>query len=103
NDDLVKARADVEAAKQAAQAAAAKKEEVERDGLVTPADKEAVDALIQAANEKVQTAKDSVNNLPTSEEKTQLTQDVNDISVVDSPVVTDANNNGTPDTDDVAA
>ncbi|MEJ7154932.1 hypothetical protein WL244_15785, partial [Staphylococcus ureilyticus] len=73
------------------------------DGLVTPDEKTAVDALIQALETAKQTAQEKVNSVPSSTEgKSDLQTRLDNIVSVTSPEVNDADGNGVLDTDQLS-
>src|SRR5699024_494837 len=74
--------------------------DITADGLVTPDEKAAVDALIQTLESAKQTAKEKVNSVPSSiAGKTDRQGRVENIASVTSPEVNDADGNGVLDTD----
>src|SRR5699024_3355445 len=76
---------------------------VTSDGLVTPDEKAAVEALIQALECAKQTAKEKINNVPSSTEgKTDLQTRLDNIASVTSPEVNDADSNGVLDTEQLS-
>ncbi|WP_204173297.1 hypothetical protein, partial [Staphylococcus sp. GDY8P40P] len=74
--------------------------EVTSDGLVTPDEKSAVDALIQTLETAKQTAKEKVNRVPYGTAgNDDLQTRFDNIASVTSPEVNDADGNGFLDTD----
>src|SRR5699024_12442413 len=77
--------------------------DITADGLVTPDEKAAVDALIQTLESAKQTAKEKVNSVPSSiAGKTDLQTRLDNIASVTSPEVNDAEGNGVLDTDQLS-
>ena len=77
--------------------------EVTSDGLVTPDEKSAVDALIQTLETAKETAQEKVNSVPPSTEgKSDLQTRLDNIVSVMSPEVNDADSNGVLDTDQLS-
>src|SRR5699024_5661789 len=73
--------------------------EVTADGLVTPDEKAAVDALIQTLEEAKQVAQEKLDNVPNiTTGKAELQARLNQITSVTSPEVNDADSNGVLDT-----
>ncbi len=102
-DQLSEATQAVTNAEQAKTAVDAKLAEVTSDGLVTPDEKSAVDALIQTLESAKQTAKEKVNNVPSSTAgKTDLQTRLDNITSVTSPEVNDVDGNGVLDTDQLS-
>ncbi|MFL1422840.1 GA-like domain-containing protein, partial [Staphylococcus ureilyticus] len=88
---------------QAKSAVDTKMAEVTADGLVTPDEKSAVDALIQALETAKQTAKEKVNSVPNGTAgKDDLQRRLDNIASVTSPEVNDADGNGVLDTDQLS-
>ncbi|AVL77175.1 hypothetical protein CEQ12_05125 [Staphylococcus cohnii] len=99
-DQLSEASQAVANAEQAKTVVDNKLTEVTADGLVTPDEKSAVDALVQTLEATKQTAQEKVNSVPSSTEgKADLQTRLNSISSVTSPEVNDAYSNGMLDTD----
>ncbi|MGT2832559.1 GA-like domain-containing protein [Streptococcus halotolerans] len=96
---LAAAEAAVKAAEEAAQAGKAKKFDVEKDGLVNPAEKSEVDGLNQATTAKKSTATDLVDKLPDGPAKTALKARLDQVKTSEV-VVNDANSNGKADSQD---
>ncbi|WP_210131764.1 YSIRK-type signal peptide-containing protein [Staphylococcus sp. GDK8D30P] len=102
-DQLSEATQAVVNAEQAKTAVDNKLAEVTSDGLVTPDEKAAVEALIQALECAKQTAKEKINNVPSSTEgKTDLQTRLDNIASVTSPEVNDADSNGVLDTEQLS-
>ena len=77
--------------------------EITADGLVTPDEKSAVDALIQTLETAKETAQEKVNSVPSSTEgKSDLQTRLDNIVSVMSPEVNDADSNGVLDTDQLS-
>ena len=77
--------------------------EITSDGLVTPDEKSAVDALIQGLESAKQTAQEKVNSVPSSTVgKTDLQTRLDNIASITSPEVNDADSNGVLDTDQLS-
>ena len=77
--------------------------EVTSDGLVTPDEKSAVDALIQTLESVKQTAQEKVNSVPNGTTgKGELQTRLDNITSVTSPEVNDADGNGVLDTDQLS-
>src|SRR5699024_8009367 len=86
-------------AEQAKTAVDNKLTEVTADGLVTPDEKAAVDALIQTLEEAKQVAQEKLDNVPNiTTGKAELQARLNQITSVTSPEVNDADSNGVLDT-----
>ncbi len=99
-DQLSEASQAVVNAEQAKTAVDTKLSDITADGLVTPDEKAAVDALIQTLESAKQTAKEKVNSVPSSiAGKTDLQARLVNIASVTSPEVNDADGNGVLDTD----
>ncbi|RAN59775.1 hypothetical protein B8A40_01080 [Dolosigranulum pigrum] len=96
------AKAKVEEAKQAVQTAQAKKEEIERDGVVNPSEVAELNALNDAVTKAKNEANTAVNALPDGaangeDTKASLQDELGGINLVDVPAVTDENSNGIAD------
>ncbi|MGI2238541.1 GA-like domain-containing protein [Staphylococcus cohnii] len=90
----------IEDAEQAKAAIDTKLAEVTADGLVTPDEKAAVDALIQTLETAKQTAKEKLDSVPDGTEgKATLQTRLDSISSVISPEVNDVDSNGVLDTE----
>ncbi|MDV3053075.1 hypothetical protein NLV77_002018 [Staphylococcus ureilyticus] len=99
-DQLSEASQAVVNAEKAKSAVDTKMADVTSDGLVTPDEKTAVDALIQALETAKQTAKEKVNSVPNGTAgKGDLQTRLDSISSVTSPEVNDADGNGVLDTE----
>ncbi|MGI2251087.1 GA-like domain-containing protein [Staphylococcus cohnii] len=99
-DQLSEATQAVINAEQAKTAVDNKMTEVTADGLVTPDEKAAVDALIQTLETAKQTAKEKLDSVPDgTEEKATLQTRLDSISSVISPEVNDVDSNGVLDTE----
>ncbi|MGN7113946.1 GA-like domain-containing protein, partial [Staphylococcus ureilyticus] len=97
-DQLSEATQAVTNAEQAKTAVDAKLAEVTSDGLVTPDEKSAVDALIQTLESAKQTAQEKVNSVPNGTAgKDDLQTRLDNIASVTSPEVNDADGNGVLD------
>ena len=102
-DQLSEASQAVVNAEKAKSAVDTKMADVTSDGLVTPDEKTAVDALIQALETAKQTAKEKVNSVPNGTAgKGDLQTRLDSISSVTSPEVNDADGNGVLDTDQLS-
>src|SRR5699024_5883562 len=102
-DQLSEASQAVANAEQAKTAVDTKVTEITADGLVTPDEKAAVDALIQTLVAAKQTAKEKVDNVPNSTAgKDALQTRLDNIASVTSPEVNDADSNGVLDTDQLS-
>ncbi|WP_204174285.1 hypothetical protein, partial [Staphylococcus sp. GDY8P19P] len=102
-DQLSEASQAVVNAEQAKATVDNKLKEVISDGLVTPDEKSAVDALIQALESTKQAAKEKVNSVPSSTAgKADLQTRLDNITSVTSPEVNDADGNGVLDTDQLS-
>ncbi|WP_204196313.1 MULTISPECIES: YSIRK-type signal peptide-containing protein [unclassified Staphylococcus] len=102
-DQLSEASQAVANAEQAKTAVDNKLAEVTSDGLVTPDEKSGVDALIQTLESTKQTAKEKVNNVPSSTAgKTDLQTRLDNITSVTSPEVNDVDSNGVLDTEQLS-
>ncbi|WP_423777490.1 GA-like domain-containing protein, partial [Dolosigranulum pigrum] len=100
--EVADAKAKVEEAKQAVQTAQAKKEEIERDGVVNPSEVAELNALNDAVTKAKNEANTAVNALPDgaangTDTKASLQGELGGINPVDVPAVTDANSNGIAD------
>ncbi|MFW0761057.1 GA-like domain-containing protein [Staphylococcus cohnii] len=99
-DQLSEATQAVINAEQAKTAVDNKMTEVTADGLVTPDEKAAVDALIQTLETAKQTAKEKLDSVPDGTEgKATLQTRLDSISSVISPEVNDVDSNGVLDTE----
>ncbi|WP_210126733.1 MULTISPECIES: YSIRK-type signal peptide-containing protein [unclassified Staphylococcus] len=77
--------------------------EITSDGLVTPDEKSAVDALVQTLETAKETAKEKVNSVPNGTAgKGELQTRLDNISSVTSPEVNDVDSNGVLDTDQLS-
>ncbi|WP_218086490.1 hypothetical protein, partial [Staphylococcus sp. HMSC065A08] len=77
--------------------------EVTADGLVTPDEKAAVDALTQTLETAKETAKEKVNSVPSSTKgKSDLQTRLDNIVSVMSPEVNDVDSNGVLDTEQLS-
>ncbi|WP_222610329.1 GA-like domain-containing protein, partial [Staphylococcus ureilyticus] len=102
-DQLSEATQAVVKAEQAKTEVNTKLTEVTTDGLVTPDEKAAVEALIQALETAKQTAQEKVNSVPNSTAgKGELQTRLDNIASVTSPEVNDADGNGVLDTDQLS-
>src|SRR5699024_6105262 len=102
-EQLSEASQAVANAEQAKTAVDTKLSDITADGLVTPDEKAAVDALIQTLERAKQTAKEKVNSVPDrkSVEKGKKTR-MDNIASVTSPEVNYADGNGVLDTDQLS-
>ena len=90
-------------AEQAKTAVDTKLSEITADGLVTPDEKSAVDALIQTLESAKQTAQEKVNSVPNGTAgKGDLQTRLDNITSVTSPEVNDVDGNGVLDTDQLS-
>ncbi|PTF07998.1 hypothetical protein BUY28_00035 [Staphylococcus cohnii] len=102
-EQLSEASAAVSNAEQAKTAVDTKVTEITADGLVTPDEKTAVDALIQTLETAKQTAKEKLDSVPSSTAgKDELQTRLNNITSVTSPEVNDADSNGVLDADQLS-
>ncbi|MCT1914789.1 GA-like domain-containing protein [Staphylococcus ureilyticus] len=102
-DQLSEASQAVANAEQSKTAIDTKLTEITSDGLVTPDEKSAVDALIQGLESAKQTAQEKVNSVPSSTVgKTDLQTRLDNIASITSPEVNDADSNGVLDTDQLS-
>ncbi|MES3714375.1 YSIRK-type signal peptide-containing protein [Staphylococcus ureilyticus] len=102
-DQLSEASQAVMNAEQAKSAVDTKMAEVTADGLVTPDEKSAVDALVQTLEAAKQTAQEKVNSVPNGTAgKDDLQRRLDNIASVTSPEVNDADGNGVLDTDQLS-
>ncbi|WP_210123432.1 YSIRK-type signal peptide-containing protein [Staphylococcus sp. GDX8P106P-2] len=102
-EQLSEASAAVSNAEQAKTAVDTKVTEITADGLVTPDEKTAVDALIQTLETAKQTAKEMLDSVPSSTAgKTELQTRLDNITSVTSPEVNDADSNGVLDTEQLS-
>ncbi|MDM1303218.1 BapA prefix-like domain-containing protein, partial [Acinetobacter indicus] len=85
---------DAENAHQAAEDVIAGAQE---DGLITPAEQQAIQDAVDAATEAEQTAQDAVTALPESTDKDGLQDRLDALTDLEVPAVNDANENGIPD------
>ncbi|MEX5650873.1 GA-like domain-containing protein, partial [Staphylococcus cohnii species complex 1638] len=77
--------------------------EITADGLVTPDEKSAVDALIQTLESAKQTAQEKVNSVPNGTAgKEDLQTRLDNIASVTSPEVNDVDSNGVLDADQLS-
>ncbi|MEQ9763521.1 YSIRK-type signal peptide-containing protein [Streptococcus sp. ZJ151] len=99
--DSIIARADffTTSTERSAQAAKAKKAEVEKDGLVTPAEKQAVDSLNAEITKSKQSAEKFVDTLPEGKEKDEFKARLGKVTPSEV-VVNDADSNGKADSQD---
>ncbi|MEQ9809879.1 GA-like domain-containing protein, partial [Streptococcus jiangjianxini] len=99
--DSIIARADffTTSTERSAQAAKAKKAEVEKDGLVTPAEKQAVDSLNAEVTKSKQSAEKFVDTLPEGKEKDEFKARLAKVTPSEV-VVNDADSNGKADSQD---
>ncbi|MGV3211784.1 GA-like domain-containing protein, partial [Streptococcus thoraltensis] len=93
---LATAEAAVKAAEDAAKAGQAKKAEVEQDGLVTPAEKQAVDSLNAEVTKSKQAAEKFVDTLPEGKEKNEFKARLAKVTT-SKVTVNDADSNGKAD------
>ncbi|MCC9790958.1 peptidase, partial [Streptococcus agalactiae] len=89
----------VKAAEDAAQAGKDKKAEVAADGVVTPAEKSAVDGLNDVTTEKTGTATPLVDSLPEGPVKEAWKARLDQVTTSEV-TVNDANSNGKPESQD---
>ncbi|MGX7087989.1 ZmpA/ZmpB/ZmpC family metallo-endopeptidase, partial [Gemelliphila palaticanis] len=82
------AEAKVQEAKEAANRAADKKQALEKDGAISEEEKSELDRLISEANTKKSEADTEVNNLPISDKKDSLTEELYRVSIPESLEVT---------------
>ncbi|MGI2268838.1 GA-like domain-containing protein [Staphylococcus cohnii] len=102
-DQLSEASQAVANAEQAKTAVDTKVTEITADGLVTPDEKAAVDALIQTLVAAKQTAKEKLDSVPSSTTgKDELQRRLDNITSVTSPEVNDADSNGVLDTEQLS-
>ncbi|WP_207215561.1 GA-like domain-containing protein, partial [Staphylococcus aureus] len=102
-EQLFEASQAVVNAEQAKTAVDTKLSDITADGLVTPDEKSAVDALIQALESAKQTAQEKVNSVPNGTAgKDDLQTRLDNIASVTSPEVNDADSNGVLDTDQLS-
>src|SRR5699024_3227919 len=102
-DQLSEATQAVTNAEQAKTVVDTKLAEVTSDGLVTPDEKAAVNALIQILEASKQTAQEKINNVPSGTAgKDDLQRRLDNIASVTSPEVNDADGNGVLDTDQLS-
>ncbi|MDY4761812.1 GA-like domain-containing protein [Streptococcus thoraltensis] len=99
--DSIIARADffVTSTEKTAQAAKAKKAEVEKDGLVTPDEKQAVDSLNAEVTKSKQAAEKFVDTLPEGKEKNEFKARLAKVTT-SQVTVNDADSNGKADDQD---
>ncbi|WP_242259004.1 GA-like domain-containing protein, partial [Streptococcus thoraltensis] len=97
--DLATAETAVKAAEAAAKAGQDKKAEVEKDGLVTPAEKTAVDDLNKTTVDKKDVASDLVDGLSDNAAKTALKERLSKVTT-SQVTVNDADSNGKADSQD---
>ncbi|MGV3011077.1 GA-like domain-containing protein, partial [Streptococcus thoraltensis] len=97
--DFATAETAVKAAEAAAKAGQAKKAEVEKDGLVTPAEKTAVDELNKTTVDKKDVASDLVDGLSDNTAKTALKERLAKVTTSEV-TVNDADSNGKADSQD---
>ncbi|WP_412072752.1 GA-like domain-containing protein [Staphylococcus argensis] len=90
------AQAAVDAAKHADQAAQDKLKEANADGLITPAEREALEKANQAAAEAKQNAQDKVDALP-SDQRGDMPSELDQLHGIDIPDVNDSDSNGVSD------
>src|SRR5699024_9809548 len=77
--------------------------EITADGLVTPDEKSAVDALIQTLESAKQTAQEKVNSVPNGTAcKEDLQTRLDNIASVTSPEINDVDSNGVLDADQLS-
>ncbi|MEJ7425358.1 GA-like domain-containing protein, partial [Staphylococcus warneri] len=99
-DQLSEADQAVTKAEQAKTAVDTKLAEVTSDGLVTPDEKAAVDALIQTLETAKETAQEKINSVPNGTAgKEDLQTRLDNIASVTSPEVNDADSNDILDTE----
>ncbi|NOJ67968.1 GA-like domain-containing protein, partial [Acinetobacter indicus] len=91
---------DAENAHQAAEDVIAGAQE---DGLISPAEQQAIQDAVDAATEAEQTAQDAVTALPESTDKDGLQDRLDALTDLEVPAVNDTNDNGTPDATELAA
>src|SRR5699024_8515410 len=102
-DQLSEASQAVTNAEQAKTAVDNKLAEATSDGLVTPDEKSAVDALIQTLESAKQTAQEKVNSVPNGTTgKGELQTRLDNITSVTSPEVNDVDSNGVLDADQLS-
>ncbi|MEX5653357.1 hypothetical protein AB1J05_12740, partial [Staphylococcus cohnii species complex 1658] len=102
-DQLSEASQAVVNAEQAKSVVDNKLAEVTSDGLVTPDEKAAVNALIQTLETAKETAQEKVNSVPNGTAgKDDLQTRLDNIASVTSPEVNDADSNGVLDTDQLS-
>ncbi|WP_218086494.1 hypothetical protein, partial [Staphylococcus sp. HMSC065A08] len=102
-DQLSEASQAVVNAEQAKTAVDTKLSEITSDGLVTPDEKSAVDALIQTLESAKQTAQEKVNSVPNGTTgKGELQTRLDNITSVTSPEVNDVDSNGVLDADQLS-
>ncbi|MFH4909909.1 GA-like domain-containing protein [Staphylococcus cohnii] len=102
-DQLSEVSQAVANAEQAKTAVDTKVTEITADGLVTPDEKAAVDALIQTLVAAKQTAKEKLDSVPSSTTgKDELQRRLDNITSVTSPEVNDADSNGVLDTEQLS-
>src|SRR5699024_2272213 len=102
-DQLSEASQAIANAEQAKTVVDTKLAEVTSDGLVTPDEKAAVNALIQILEASKQTAQEKINNVPIGTAgKDDLQRRLDNIASVTSPEVNDADGNGVLDTDQLS-
>ncbi|MEJ7154485.1 hypothetical protein WL244_13405, partial [Staphylococcus ureilyticus] len=102
-EQLSEATQAVTNAEQAKTAVDTKLAEVTSDGLVTPDEKSAVDALIQTLESAKQTAQEKVNSIPNGTAgKEDLQTRLDNIASVTSPEINDVDSNGVLDTDQLS-
>ncbi|WP_204173259.1 hypothetical protein, partial [Staphylococcus sp. GDY8P40P] len=102
-EQLFEASQAVANAEQAKTAVDTKLSEITADGLVTPDEKSAVDALVQTLETAKETAKEKVNSVPNGTAgKGELQTRLDNISSVTSPEVNDVDSNGVLDSDQLS-
>ncbi|WP_210126381.1 YSIRK-type signal peptide-containing protein, partial [Staphylococcus sp. GDY8P121P] len=102
-DQLSEASQAVANAEQAKTAVDTKLSEITSDGLVTPDEKSAVDALVQTLETAKETAKEKVNSVPNGTAgKGELQTRLDNIASVTSPEVNDVDSNGVLDTEQLS-
>ncbi|WP_222610330.1 GA-like domain-containing protein, partial [Staphylococcus ureilyticus] len=102
-DQLSEASQAVVSAEQAKTAVDTKLSEITADGLVTPDEKAAVDALIQTLETAKETAQEKINSVPNGTAgNDDLQTRLGNIASVTSPEVNDADGNGVLDTDQLS-
>ncbi|WP_192947391.1 GA-like domain-containing protein [Staphylococcus cohnii] len=102
-EQLSEASAAVSNAEQAKTAVDTKVTEITADGLVTPDEKAAVDALIQTLEAAKRWAKEKLDSVPNGTAgKTELQTRLDNITSVTSPEVNDADSNGVLDTEQLS-